>query len=205
MPLTSGDVIRVSVRQSGHAGQDIVNVYHFEASDNITDSDATILADIADHFDTVYANIEAYIPAGQSPQDIKVDVVELVGEEEVITRNVGTIGWGVDYQPTGTGDVYAYGVAVGIILRTLVGKVFGRKFVGTLVEAAMGDNNLLSGATTTAFATFASALTGAIVETGGSLIAGVLSKKLGAFAEFVEADLATEPFYQRRRAVRAGS
>lgn len=206
MPLNAGDIVRVSVRQRGPQGQDIVNVFHYRASATISDSDSTILDEIRTRMNTAFDYIESYIPSTQTPLDIKADVVQLVNGVETITRNLGTIPWPTTvYSPSGSGNVYAPGVAVGVLLRTLVGKVFGRKFIGVLMESALGDHGRLDTSAISAFMNMAAQFAAIITLTGGVLKPGVLSKRLAGFAEYAAYELATEAFYQRRRNVKVGS
>lgn len=205
MSVQPGEVIRCAVRQVSASGTDIVNVYHFQNVGSNDTPDANVLADMATYMDVAYANINAQVPGSQQPVDIKIDVVELIGGVVKIVRNIGTISWGVTYNPTGSGESYALGVALGIILRTLVGKVFGRKFIGQLSETTVNGNSLATGTPTTNFTAFAAAIVGDATLGADVYHPGVLSTRTLTFEEFVQADIATEVFYQRRRAIRMGS
>jgi len=206
MGLNQGEIVRVSARCKGPQGQDIVNVFHYRAAENIPMDDDQIVENISFQLSQIYGLIDQYMPATQQPYDIKVDVVQLVNGEEQIVRNLGVTGWQENYfEPSGTGNVYAPGVAVGVLLRTAIGKVFGRKFIGVLMEDALGDHGkLISGAIST-FTQFAAALASAMEFFNYTLEPGVLSKRAGEFVKAIGYELATEAFYQRRRNVRRGS
>lgn len=205
MPLNAGDVVRIAARLRGPQGQDIINVYHYRATNTISDTDGDILNSIANKMDNIYEPVESEFPATSEPVDLKVDVVEMQNGKEVIVRNLGTQMWGVLFVPSGVGNVYAPGVAVGILLRTAVGKVFARKFIGPLMEATFGDHGHLDSTKIAAFLTMAVRMLDTIPLTGGQLEPGVLSKRLAGFAKFTFSELAAEAFYQRRRSIRMGS
>jgi hypothetical protein len=195
------------VRQTSEDLTDIVNVFHFLAapwSGAYTTGD--LLDAIAGYFDVAYANLNNYIPTNQVPNDIKVDIVELVGGEEVVTENIGTTSWGSTYDPASAGESYAPGVAALVILRTLVGKVFGRKFVGQLSEAAL-SNGILSTLLQASLAAFGAALLDKVElsATERELFPGVLSKRTSGFQTFSAVDVNPEPAYQRRRKRSVGS
>jgi len=205
MPLQGGDVLRVAARCKGPQSQDIVNVYHYQAENDISADDEFILDVISLALSSAYNYIQSWIPATQTPYDIKVDVVRLADGQEEVVRNVGVVPWNPLFDPSGSGNVYAPGVAVGVLLRTLVSRVFARKFIGVLMEAALGDHGKLDNAAVPAFIQFASAIASHIDANGDRLIPGVLSKAVGGFLKTVAWELATEAFYQRRRNVRRGS
>lgn len=205
MPLNADDIVRVAARLRGPQGQDIINVYHYRATDNIVDSDANILEGIANQMDRIYEVIEAEFPATSTPVDIKADVVRFQNGKEVIVRNLGSHVWGNTFQPSGVGNVYAPGVAVGILLRTLVGRAFARKFIGPLMEETFGDHGRLSSTKIPAFLTVVTRMLESISFTGGRLQPGVLSKRALGFLTFTFGELAAEAFYQRRRSIRMGS
>jgi hypothetical protein len=206
MPLNEGDIVRVAARHKGPQGQDIVNVLHYKATGNIAASDNDIANAIANHLSDIWSNIEADIPSTQTPYDIKVDLVTIVNGVEQIVRNLGIMGWNaLVYQPGGSGNVYAPAVAVGILLRTLLSRVVGKKYIGVLMEAALGDHGRLDSGAATRFLNFAAELIGDITISGATLAFGVLSRKLSQFVEVIEADVASEAYYQRRRSIRMGS
>lgn len=205
MPLNAGEVVRVAARLKGPQGQDIINVYHYRATNTISDTDSDIMTAIAGTMDDIYYPVQSEFPATSSPIDLKIDVVEMVNGTERIVRNLGLRIWGANFNPSGIGNVYAPGVAVGVLLRTSVGKVFARKFIGPLMEATFGDHARLDSSKIAAFLLMAARMLNSIALTGGQLEPGVLSKRLGGFAKFIFYELAAEAFYQRRRSIRMGS
>lgn len=205
MPLNAGDIVRIAARMRGPQGQDIINVYHYRATNTISDTDDDIMDWIAGQMDRIYEIVETEFPSTSTPLDLKVDVVEMEDGKEKIVRNLGQQLWGVSFEPSGIGNVYAPGVAVGILLRTAVGKVFARKFIGPLMEATFGDHGRLDSSKIPGFLSMATRMLESISLTGGQLEPGVLSKRLGGFAKFVFSELAAEAFYQRRRSIRMGS
>lgn len=206
MAVFPNQVVRAAIRQKSADGTDIVNVFHFQAGGSGSAAAADVLSGLASWADALYATINGQVPGSQTPVDIKADIVELIGGVVKIVENLGTISWGVAYNPSGTGEGYALGVAIGIILRTLIGKVFGRKFIGQVSETTVNGNALATGTPATAFAAFLGNILDTFIVSGTLVFTpGVLSTRTLGFEAFVEADLATEVFYQRRRAIRAGS
>lgn len=205
MTVADGDILRVAARMKSLSNTDIVNVFHFEAEGATPASEVDVMTSIVTWLETAYNDIEGQIPTNQTPYDVKIDMVHLVGGVVKILRNLGVVSWGGAFDPSGTGEAMPLGVAVLIILRTLVGKVFGRKFIGQVSEVTTAGNSLATGAPATAFATFAAKLLLPITSGTITLHPGILSTRTLQFERFTEADLATEVGYQRRRAIRSGS
>jgi hypothetical protein len=205
MTVSPGDIVRLAVRMTGPQGQDIMNVYHVQHAGGVGVSDAAFLTAMETWIDTMYSRLNTVIEATQEPLDIKVDVVEFSGGLWQIVRNIATIGWGGIFNSSASGDNYAPGVACLVLLRTLVGKVLGRKFIGTLAEAVLQDNGEPIAAAITALTNYANDILTGFTVAAQDFVSGVPSSKLGIFAEFVEAQVSKEAAYQRRRAVRQGS
>ena len=205
MPSDVGDVLRIAVRQIGEDGEDIVNVYEAECTVAETDPDADILTTIAAYMDAAYAYLNSNLPAAQAPVDIKVDLIQLVGGVKQIVRNLGTISWGSSFNPSGSSDPSPSGVAAVVLLRTLVGKVFGRKFIGQLMEGNL-IGNAYTGTLASAIASYAAEFLLAMAGPNtGTYVWGVLSTRTNQFERFVEAALSAFPGYQRRRRPGTGS
>lgn len=205
MPVSGGEVIRCSVRQSGPGGQDIVNVWHYLVAAASPIDEEVVMLDVASGMDQLYATISGQISNAQNPVDIKIDVVDYVGGVYTIIRNVGTIGWGSSYNPSNSSEIYAAGVAVLVLLRTLVGKVFGRKFIGVVGETTISNQNIATGDPASAFTAFIGKALEGFSTAAGEYLLGVMSDRLFDFALCHEVELATEVGYQRRRAPRSGS
>jgi hypothetical protein len=210
MGLQTGDVLRVSVRAKSNSSKDVVNVYHYGQTGVCTATNEELLGFIEAHLGTAYANIEEWQAAAAVPYDVKVDRIEYSGGKIVIAENIGVIPWTTEYNPTGSGDAYAPAVSVLLILRTLVGKVFGRKFIGMLTESALTYIALQAGGVASSFADLIAGLLSSITDggTGLDLTPGVLSTSAahyGEFLPFTSGEVASEPAYQRRRKVNVGS
>ena len=204
MPLESGDVVRVAIRQRGPQGQDIVNVVHYQADSAIASSDTEIMDAIVNAADAAYAFLNYVTPATQRPLDIRADVVKLQAGRIVIVRPLGTRSWGTNYNPQESGNVYAPTIAAGIILRTLAPRVLGKKFIGALMETHMYDYGHLSPQLMVALTLYAGRLLMPVLLQGGALRPGVLSKRLGQFVRFIEFEIKNVPFVLRRRRLGIG-
>lgn len=205
MPVVGGEVIRCSLRQRGPNGQDIVNVYHYLVAAISPISEEDVLADVATAMGNTYALLNQEITNLQDPVDLKIDVVDYLGGQYTITRNVGTVGWGGPYNPQNSADVYAAGVAALLLLRTLVGKVFGRKFIGVWTETGVNNQMIAGQNAPQNLVAFAASLLAGISTANGEYFLGVMSNRLFDFAMVHEIDVATEIGYQRRRSIRSGS
>lgn len=204
MPILQDEVMRIAVRQRAEDGQDIVNVYEVQAGADSADSNQTMLEAIRDHYDSAYSNLNSNFPEDQTPVDIKVDIIELVGGIKRIVRNIGTISWGSLFNPGGTSDNIPAGVAAVVLFRTIVGKVFGRKFLGQLMEGNVSGDSY-SGTITAAIALYIADILSTFAFTGATCSPGVLSTREGSFLFFQEGELSQFPGYQRRRRPGTGS
>jgi hypothetical protein len=205
MSVDDGDITRISVRQSMGSGQDHVNVYHVQwiLTGSITNETAMTAA--ATWIDTAMAQFEDYLDDDLVPLDMKVDKVQYIGDSWDITENVGVSSWASAYTPSSTGDPLPAGVAALVLLRTAIGKVFGRKFFGGLTEPFVSKDTLTSNLLTA----LASLVTYFVDQWDYSvdigIQAGVASLREAAFQAFNEIDIPTPIGYQRRRRPGAGS
>lgn len=206
MTIEPGDVIRISARQEMQQSQDHVSVFHYLAvlADDQTDEDMMDL--IAEEIDLAFSTIQGFITTGQEVLDMKFDIVEFQSGVEKIIRNVGLMVWpdGV-YEPAGTGEVLPPGVCALVKFLTSIGKVYGRKFLGGLIETAQNAGWLESNVMT-AMANF-----GAVImsrpehDVNNGYDAGVMSIRQAAFVPFAEYDVSNNVAYQRRRRTGTGS
>ena len=205
MAMNAGDVIRASARFRLGADQDHVNVYYYRAVTAISWDDTVILQQVRDHLAGAYGDLHDKLTNRADPIDVKIDQVEFVGGVETIVRNLGTIPFTMTLPPSGTGEALPPGVAALVKFLTGVGKVYGRKFVGMLLESAQSNGSILAATLANLEQYAAKILAG--IESGGSLLweTGVMSKKLGAFKEFTSYDASTNVAYQRRRRPGTGS
>lgn len=206
MPLNDGEVIRISFRSTLQDGQDHVNVYYAVANFASTGADADVYAAVNDWLDDSYSDLNAHISNTFSPVDLKIDVVEFIGGVLTITRNLGL--WPfiqTAFNPTGAGDTLPPGVALLVKFLTTVGKTYGRKFIGGLIEASQ-NGGVPTGLLPAAAAAYATKiLGGAIVAATGTLDPGVMSERSDSFVPFTSADMGGTLAYQRRRRLGTGS
>jgi len=209
MSVSDQEVIRCAVRQKTGALTDIVNVFEFKGQGGSPPSDAQVLTAVASYFDALYNNIETGIATAQVPYDIKVDVVEIIGGLKKIVRNVGTVGWGSLYNPSDAGSVMPPAVCCLVLLRTVVGKIFGKKYLGELGESVVSHYTFEAAFITVVNAFITAAL--ASFATSGvvmNFLPGVLSVSvahMGEFLLFTDGEISPEPAYQRRRKLSVGS
>jgi len=200
MTVSVGDVIRVSARQIGSAAQDLVNVYYLQATSGSPDGDENVITAVQAWMDTVYAAMEDSISNVVEPFDIKIDVVDFIGGVLKITRNIATVAWGGGYVPASAGQPMPAGVAALIILRTLVGKVFGRKFIPGLEETGVQGDEVIATALSRLATLAANILAG--FSTSGSVLTflpGVMSTRETDFVPFTDVDVGSIGYQRRRR------
>jgi hypothetical protein len=206
MTVASGEVLRVSARQQYANGQDLINVWFWQAAFTSDQTDQDVIDGILAELDNGYAQLNGITSNTISTVDVKIDVVEWVGGKLDTIRSLGTVLWdNTFYAPGSSGDVLPPGVAGLLKFTTIDGKVYGRKFFGGLSEAAQNDG-VLSGAALTSLANFAaSILSPFVISTGNQLIARVMSSKYADVMLIYEGVANAVVAYQRRRRQGTGS
>jgi len=203
--VNNGDVIRVSARFAMSSGQDHVNVFHYQTDPfGATEDDATVMSEIHDQLDSAYSNITAHLSNTASPVDLKFDIVEFIGGVETIVRNLGLIPFDVTTPPGGTGEALPPGNAGLVKMLTGIGKVYGRKYVGMLLEGGQ-NGGTLGASLLTALDVFGGIVYDSFAGAAVTYLAGVMSKKLAEFVPFIEYEVNPEIAYQRRRRPGTGS
>lgn len=206
MTINDGDNIRASFRMTGSDGQDIVNVYHYQADFTAAASDQDVADAINDHLDNAYGNCNDMYTNALSPVDLKIDIVNFVSGVEKIVRNVGLFVFAAtNFVPGGTGDALPPQDSALVKFLTGIGKVYGRKYLGQLVEAAQNAGTPSATLLTRLTAFAATILAGGSVAGSGALVPGVMSEKQADFVAFTEADYDNPFSGQRRRRVGSGS
>lgn len=156
MAIVPGDIIRVAPRLSKPGTGDFVNVYFFEVTAPVTDTDGDILASLATLMDTMYNSFLSSIHTSVNFEDIN-----LFNETQSIPY--GNVPWPTLTSGTG-GSSDSLPGQVALFMRGLSGfsKSWARKFIGPFVEATNGlDGTIASGLMTQAAAFGALWLAGA--------------------------------------------
>lgn len=205
MPVSDGEILRLAVRCKRSDEGDVVNVFHCRADLTAPQPDLDVLVAVQSWMESAYASIESHIPADQNPIDIKVDVIQLIGGVVRIVRNVGTISWGGVFDPSGAGEALPRGIAVLVFFLTTVGKVFARKYLGSLVESATAGDSIVGAVSTAAGQFVTTILAGKTFNVSEKLTPGVLSTRTLKFELFNSARVRSRVGYQRRRAPGVGS
>lgn len=204
--LADGEVIRVSFRSTLEDGQDHVNVYYFIGNLSTAATDTEVVDAVNDLLDQMYGRLNDRISNTFNPVDLKIDVVEFVGGDMEIVRNIGLFPFDpTNFIPDNAGDTLPPGVAVLVKFLTTIGKVYGRKFIGGLCESEQ-DGGYPGSLLLTALANFISdLLAGATIAAKGTLDPGVMSTREAAFVPFTSGEVGTTLAYQRRRRLGTGS
>lgn len=208
MTLSQYDIVRVSARFKNSISGDVVNVWHWQANGNITDTDSDIMDAIESTLDDMWTQIASHVMEEQDPYDIRFDVVDWVAGKETVQRVLGTRSWTLTNPPSNTQDGLPQMDCALINARTPLPKTFGRKYLGTLSEGNIADGSL-TGTVLSAIGSFIGYWLTDIALTGGDLVPGVLTYKtngaLGHFAQFVSAVANAVIGTQRRRRQNRGS
>lgn len=206
MPVSDGEVLRAAARQQFASGQDLVNVWYFEAEFTASQADQDVVDEILAALDVIYSQVNGNVSNTLAQVDIKIDVVQFIGGKETVIRTLGTHSWaGVWYGPTGAGDVLPPGAAALLKMRTWSGKVYGRKFFGGFTEASQNDGVLASGTMTALALLAAEVMTARVISAGNTLYAAIMSSKYALPMQFTESVASAIIAYQRRRRPGTGS
>lgn len=204
--FNSGDVFRFSVRLSLPSGQDHVNVYYFEAQGTGTALDQDFADDAIAFFDTLYSRFNSALSNAMDAVDIKIDKVDFVGGELVITENVGLFPFTTSgFVPGNSGDVLPPQDAAVIKLLTGIGKSYGRKFLGGLGENTQNNGVPESTLITQAASFISDMLAGWQIASTTDMEAGIMSTAVDAFVKFISGELSSVLGGQRRRRLGSGS
>lgn len=206
MTVADGEIVRCSARQSMTNDQDHVSVFHYQTDYAAPQTDELTMDTIAEDLDGAFSALNQWIRTTQRPVDMKFDIVEFVGGLWRITRNLGLIVWpDVLYDPTPADDALPPGVAGLVKFLTSIGKVYGRKFIGGLIENAQGGGTLAAGAITALSNFGTSVMQDPAIDVNNWMEPGVVSMREETFVPFTEHLVSDNVAYQRRRRRGTGS
>lgn len=205
MTVGIGEDYRVTARMQDNYGNDIMGVYYWQTGGTGTSSDSAFLAAIETELTAMYTAIQGGISNQVNPVDISVDEVDYVSGKWTVTRHVGTIPWTAWGGGTGSSDMLPQACSGLVTATTATTKVYGRKYVGPLIEGGQAEGQITS--------TILTALAAFGVEWlsdftfGGTLtaFATVASKKTGTARELLSSIVSSVIAYQRRRKTGRGS
>jgi len=206
MTVENGDILRVACRQTTAYGEN-VNVYHFQANFIAPQTDEDVVDTILTGFGAAYAYLNPYITAGQTPTDVKVDVVDWLGtpKKEEIVRGLGIHSWDEDVDPAGAGDDLPPGVCALVKFRTPGVKTLLRKFLGVLIESDRQGGGWISGMVTALGEYGARMILPFPISAGNDLVYGSWSFRAQAFVNATSYVVSLVEAYQRRRKFGVGA
>lgn len=206
MAVQDGEIVRASARQQFALGQDLVNVWYFEAEFTADQTDQDTIDKVLEALDIIYSQLNGITTNTLVQVDVKIDVVMWLGGEIHTVRTLGTHSWaGTWYSPTGAGNVLPPGAAALVKSRTWDGKVYSRKFFGGMAEAISNDGVFDSTAMTALGLAAAEILVPRIISAGNTLYACLMSSKYSLPMQFAESVGSAVVAYQRRRRQGTGS
>lgn len=203
MAVEQDDIVRASVRFKDSNAGDVMNVFHWRY-DVLTGtaSDTQVMDALDAEIEALYTTIRTILSNTMDPFDIAYSVVDNQGGAFETTKVLGTRNFTMATPPNSTGDRLPPMDAAIVSARTLIPKVFGRKFLGILAEVDQ-QHGILTSAAVTLLGNFAGRYVSlTLVDTVGQLVPGVPSLKAGIdkawFAHFLAA-LTTEIIATQRR------
>ena len=130
MSVSVGDVLRVSARHFFNQTEDNVNVFHFAVNAAPTpNTDAAILADIAEHLGLAYTQLETYRNSALSATDITVYNIS-------DDRPIGVTAWGSGYTGgTGSAESMPHADCCLVLIPTGVKRTQGRIYLSPFAES----------------------------------------------------------------------
>lgn len=152
MPISHGDVLRVSANFLLDPGILYQNVYTYLYDGVGVPPDATVVADIKAHMELAYDELVGLVLSTTLEDLSTVDIIEFVAGEWTVTRNVGTFT--PSFVPVGTGDSVPYQSSPFVTFKTTRPKSVGRKFLFPVTESQQA-NTILGGPAVTAVVAYA--------------------------------------------------
>jgi len=169
------------------------NVYYFRYDGALLAGDLIVMTDCASFLDAAYADLNAGISADYTYTQVRGFNV---------TQNVPmpTVSWPAQTSGGGGNVSTAAGVAMLVLFRTGISRVFGRKYIGALISNDLDTDGMLTTSLVTLGTVFAANFLQSF--TGPTSLAqflpGIISST-GQFWGFIESVVTNNPAYQRRR------
>lgn len=197
MSATIGDVIRVTAKMSWNQ-QDIQNVYHIQMQATTSESNMSIMTDIADDLEDAYGYLYAAMHDEMTFDSISfynLTADEFMAEIEWPTLTTGTES--TDPLPMQCAALVRFGTDV-------LGSQ-GRKFIGVLTEANLDPDGTISAGLATAMGNFAAQLLNGITGVDWSATYVNWNETLSRVATWASAFVNLYFCTQRRRRPGVGS
>lgn len=206
MTVPDGAVLRCSARFEGYHDQDIVNVFQLRCDFTAAQLEATVFSAVDTYLSSVYEEWDPYLEVTIAPNDLKVDVIEFIGGEWVVTANVGFGSWGSSIVGVDAGQMLPAGVAAVGFLYTDLGKHQGRKFFGGFTETVNSQSGaILSSLSSLITAGLTLLLTPHTISAGNTLVSCIPGTADGVIRDVTSIGVNTHWGYQRRRRPGVGS
>jgi len=190
--VNTNDRVRATAVLLGPSGE-VQNVYYFRFQGVIPAGDLLVMADLADFLDGVYTDINLGIAGNYTYTEVRgFNMTQNVPMPTVSWPNLTTGG--------GSGGVSPSGVALLVILRTGISRVFGRKYFGGIIDGNIdSDGFWVSGLVSAGITAAGQLLTTFIGSTTlATYLPGIITST-NTFLGFISAVVTNNPSYQRRR------
>lgn len=197
MAISIGDIIRVTAKMQWNE-EDIQNVYHLEAQSATSDSDLTVLGEIADTLDSAYDYLDTAIP-----NDVTFD--SIVGYNLTQERYMGEVSWPTLTAGSNVGDPLPPQTAPLVRFGTDTLGSQGRKFFPPMTDADLDSDGTISSAVATALGNVATILLAGVDSGTWTMKFGNWNVDLARFATWVSAFVNAYYATQRRRRPGVGS
>jgi len=190
--VNTNDRIRATAVLLGPSGE-TQNVYYFRFQGIVPAGDLLVMEDLAEFLDDLYSDINAGIAGNYAYTEVR-------GFNVTQGVPMPTVEWPTLTVGGGPGASEPAGIALLVVLRTGISRVFGRKYFGGIIDGNLdSDGFWISGAVTAWSGAVARLLSTFI---GGTTLAtylpGIITST-GQFLGFITSVVTNNPAYQRRR------
>lgn len=198
MPVSLGDVFRVTAKMTMYTAYDVQNVFYFRNDNGDPLADSAVIQTAQEVMEAIYTFTLPYLSASLSFDTINVFI-------PTGNQALGDVTWPTLTQGGDAADPLAPGVALLSLGRTGISRSVGRKYWGVSTEAHMIGAQF-SATAVAGMNLAAQQAWGSFVTSFGAAITGVVYDKVAAQGRGVISIVSdANAAYQRRRRFGAGS
>lgn len=197
MALGVGDIVRTSCNFLLGSGDQYQNVFHhiFDGIGGV--SDATVVADIKDWAEVMYAELASSVDTAVTEQLSSVDQVEWVVDKWEVVANIGTFT--PAFAPIGSTIILPNQSSPFVVFKTARPKTVGRKFLFPVLVSEQDEGVLAAGLVTKIVAWADDAVNNIVLDVANELHPGVPRTAVNDWLNFTAAIVTNIIGTQRRR------
>lgn len=199
MPITEGDVIRVSAQWKDQFLSDVVNVFYVQVSAVVDADDFAWEGMIRDWVETMYLEILPHVAPS-----LVTNLISMFHETD--NRPLSSGSWpSITAGTSSNTEVLPAGVAGLLVGRTGVSRRVAKKYLPPFTEGSLVVGRMGSGALAAMNSMADEWVAGESSLLVGTFVPGVFAPGAPGFAQITSAYASPEPAYQRRRRPGRGS